>query len=69
MTSKTKVDDTFPDGQFFLHGFGTPFHLDRNRNGEGIMLFITNDIPAKVVSTDDRSIESFYAQLNFRKKK
>ena len=33
------------------------------------MLFIRNDIPAKVVSTDDRSIESFYAELNFRKKK
>ena len=38
MTSKTKVDDTFPDGQFFLDGFGTPFRLDRNRNGGGIML-------------------------------
>ena len=69
MASKTKVDDTFPDGQFFLDGFGTPFRLDWNRNGEGIMLFIRNDIPAKVVSTDDRSIESFYAELNFRKKK
>ena len=39
MTSKTKVDDTFPDGQFFLDGFGTPFPVDRNRNGGGIILF------------------------------
>ena len=45
---------------FFLDGFGTPFRLDRNRNGEGIMLFIKNDIPARVVSTDDKAIESFY---------
>ena len=69
MISETKVDDSFPDDQFFLDGFGTPFRLDQNRNGGGIMLFIRNDIPAKVVSTDDRSIESFYVELNFQKKK
>ena len=67
MISETKVDDSFPDGQFFLDGFGTPFRLDRNRNGGGIMLFIRNDIPAKVVSTDGRAFESFYVELNFRK--
>ena len=31
------------------------------------MLLVRNDIPAKVVSTDDRPIESFYVELNFRK--
>ena len=69
MISETKVDDSFPDGQSFLDGFGTPFRLDWNRNGRGIMLFIRNDIPANVVSTVDRPIESFYVELNFRKKK
>ena len=54
---------------FFLGGFGTTFRLDRNRNGGGTMLFIRNDIPAKVASTDDRPIESFYVKLNFWKKK
>ena len=57
--SETKVDHSFPDGQFFLDGFGTPFRLDRNGNGGGIVLFTRNDIPAKVVSTDGRPIESF----------
>ena len=33
------------------------------------MLFTRNDIPAKVVSTDDWPIESFYVELNFPKKK
>ena len=33
------------------------------------MIFITNNIPAKVVSTDDWPIESFYLELNLRKKK
>ena len=68
MISELKADDSFPDGQFFLDGFGTPFRLCRNRNGGDIMLFIRNEIPAKVVSKDDRPIESFYVELNFRKK-
>ena len=59
MIWETKVDDTFPDSQFFLDGFGKPFRLDRNRTSRGITLFIRNDIPAKVVFTDDRPIESF----------
>ena len=65
MIPETKVDNSFPDGQFFLDGFGTPFRLDRHRNGGDIVLFIRNDIPAKVISTDDRPIESFYVELNF----
>ena len=68
MISETKVDDSFPNGQFFFDGFGTLFCLNRNVNGDGIMLYIRNDIPAKVVSTDDKPIES-YVELNFRKKK
>ena len=67
MISETKVDDSFPVGQFFLDSFGTPFRLDRNRNCRGIILFIRIDIPAKLFSTDNRPIESFYAELNFRK--
>ena len=59
MISETKVDDFFLVGQFFLDGFGTPFRLVRNRNGGGIILFVRNNIPAKVISTDDRPIESF----------
>ena len=68
MISETKVDEYFPHGQFFLDGFGTTFLLDRNRDGGGIMLFIRNDVTAKVVSADDKPIESFYEELNFRKK-
>ena len=65
MISETKVDDSFPNGQFFLDDFGTPFCLNLNKNGSGIMLSIRNNISAKVVSTDDRPIKSFYVELNF----
>ena len=43
--------------------------LNLNGNGGGIMFSIRNNISAKVVSTDDRTTESFYVELNFRKKK
>ena len=35
MISETRqlVDNSFPDGQFSLDFFGTPFHLDRNKDG------------------------------------
>ena len=65
MISETKVDDSFPNGQFFLDGFGTPFCLNLNKNGSGIMLSIRNNISAKVVSTDDSPIEMFYVALSF----
>ena len=69
MISETKVVDSFRHGQFFLDGFGTPFRLDRNRNGGGVMLVIRNDISVEVVSAEDRPIESFYVELNFQNKK
>ena len=69
MISETKVNNSFADDQFFIDSFGTPFRLNQNRNGGGIMLFVRNDIPRKVVSIDDKPTKSFYVELNFRKKK
>ena len=69
MILESKLDDSFPDSQFLIEGFGKPFRLDRNRNGGGIMLFIRSDIPAKVISTDKSPFETFYVELNSRKKK
>ena len=38
MISETKLDDSFPEGQFFIDGYHTPFRYDRNGNGGGILL-------------------------------
>ena len=37
MISETKLDFSFPEGQFFLDGYQTPFRFDRNGNGGGIL--------------------------------
>ena len=40
MISETKLDPSFPNGQFHIHGFSEPYRLDRNGNGGGIVLYI-----------------------------
>ena len=40
LISETKIDDSFPQGQFVIDGFSTPYRLDRNCQGGGLMLFI-----------------------------
>ena len=40
MVSETKIDDTFPVGKFVIDGFSTPYRLDRDSNGGGIMLYV-----------------------------
>ena len=59
MISETKLDESFPHSQFKISGFSKPFRLDRNCNGGGIMLFIREDIPAKLIFTKVSPIEGF----------
>ena len=49
MISETKLDDSFPKGQFIIKGFSEPYRLDRNSKGGGIMLLIREDIPSKLL--------------------
>ena len=45
MVCETKLDDSFPEGQFLIEGFHSPFRFDRSRNGGEIMLYVREDIP------------------------
>ena len=68
MLSETKIDDSFPKGQFLIKGFGDPFRIDRNVNGGGILFYVREDIPAKLLSVETLPTESFYVEINLRKK-
>ena len=59
MISETKLDESFPINQFMINGFSAPFRLDRNDKGGGIILYITEDIPSRLVSTDSSQVEGF----------
>ena len=49
MISETKLDKTFPAAQFYLQVFCDSYRFDRNRNGGGIMLYIREDIPSRLI--------------------
>ena len=46
--SETKLDDSFPELQYYIEGFRTPFKLDHNKHGGrgGILLYVRNNINA-----------------------
>ena len=67
LISETKIDSSFPTAQFQIEGY-TTYRLDRNANGGGILLYIREDIPSTLLNFD-MSIESFYIEINQRKKK
>ena len=50
LITETKLYDTFLTSQFLVTGFSVPYRLDRNRNGGGIMIFIRDDIPSRVLT-------------------
>ena len=67
--SETKLDDSFPESQFKIPGYSSPFRLDRDQNGGGIMVFVREDITVKFLSFEDKPIETLFIELNFPKKK
>ena len=70
MISET-IDASFSIGQFLLNGYSTPFRLDRNAHGGGILLYVREDIPSKLLLVEKNLIENlvFFMEINFRNKK
>ena len=62
MISETKIDDSFPVSQFLIEGFCTPYRLDRNSKGGGILLYVREDIPSNLITVDINPIENFYVE-------
>ena len=63
LVSETKIDDSFPNGNFLIDRFSTSYRLDRNSNGGGLMLFVREDIPSNLVEAGAKAIEGFYIEL------
>ena len=63
MISKTKLDESFPSGQFSLDGYNFPFYFDRNGNGFGILIYIREDIASKLLSIN-KNIEASFVEVN-----
>ena len=71
LVSETKLDDTFPVGQFYIDGYSTPYRFDRTSHGGGILLYIREDIPSKMSKFEQVQInfKGFLGEINLREKK
>ena len=47
LISETKIDNSFPNSQFQIHGYSSPFRLDRSTAGGGLLLYTRQDIPTR----------------------
>ena len=70
MVSETKLDETFPEGQFLMDGFIPPYRMTKNTNGGGIALYVREDIQSRQISfkNDGNDIEHFFVEINLHKK-
>ena len=67
--TETKLDKSFTSSQFLIDGFNKPYRFDRNRNGGGVLIYISKDIASKQLYkhlfSDD--IEGIFIEINLRK--
>ena len=70
MISETKLDESFPVSQFLIPGFENPIRLDRSSSGGGIMLYIREGIPFKLLKSSGLSAntEAFLVEVKINKK-
>ena len=59
----------FPDGQLLIEGYHLPFKFDRSKYGGRIVLYVWEDIPARVPWHYFPFAESFFIKINFLKRK
>ena len=71
LITETKIDSSFPEGQFEIDGFTTPYRVDRDCHGGGILLYIRQDIPSKLLINlkISANLEGVFVELNFCRKK
>ena len=68
MVSETKLDGTFPKSQFLMQGYSTPFIKSRTSKGGGILLYIKEDVPCKIIKTEiDAYYEGFIIEIKRKK--
>ena len=69
MISETKIDESLPNGNFIIEGFSTPYRLDRDSKGGGIILYVREDIPSNLIAFEEKPIESLFIEINLRNTK
>ena len=71
MICETKLDSSFTKAQLYMKSYSKPYRLDRTSKGGGIILYVWEDIPSKLINSSciDHGKEYFLVELNLRKQK
>ena len=71
LVTENKLDSSFPNTQFHMCGYTTPYCLDRNVNGGGLLLYVREDIPSKKIDNVDfdTGLQAMFIEINIRKTK
>ena len=68
LISETKLNDTFPESQFLLHGFHPPYRKDRTDKGGGLLLYVHEYIPCREIIVEFLPIiEAIVIEINLKK--
>ena len=68
---ETKLDPSFPSEQLMLTGYSASYRLDRNRAGGGVMIYVREDIPSKLLTKHNftKGVEGLFLEINLKKTK
>ena len=50
IVTETKLGSTFPTSQFVIDDYSEPYRFDGNINGGGVLIYIREDIPTKLLA-------------------
>ena len=68
LISEIELDDSFSSAQYRLKGFYTPYRLDKNSRGGGLLLIFREDIPSRFLNSGYAcNIETMSVEINLRK--
>ena len=81
--TESKLDETFLDSQFTMDGYSPPpppppptpppFRCDRNSNGDGVIIYVREDIPCKELKVHHIPqllfLEGIFLEVNLKKSK
>ena len=71
VVTETKIDESYPTSQFCIDGFGALLRLDRNKHGGGVIIYVREHPPYKIIPfyNKPKDVEAIFFELTLRNKK
>ena len=69
LVSETKLNDTFPSGQFLIEGYAKPIRLGSNCHGGEFLFFIRDNLPCRELLSNKlpKNMKLFLSKLPYAK--